>query len=470
MKGVKGKRIIQTAGLILAVLLLFGCAGKAAASNRQTAWNADEAKIDEIAVLGTVEELASEKYRGRLAGSEGNELAALYIADHFERLGLEKPQGLEDYLQYYRQPFISLKSKPTLQVADKSGNIFMTFDYVKDFTLRSLAGQTNEIDLQAPLYILENMNDLNKENYDIKDKVLLIPWNLRGSKSFYELVDSVYDCGAAGAIGEYDLRSPMRTYGNLTVTPMLGPWLKKDHCPFINVDSDAFAKLLTAAAEGGSVSYRCSYVRENSKEAANVVGLLPGSDPQLKEEYIIIGAHYDHVGDNMDGTYNPGALDNASGTAAMMEVARVLAQEKTRPRKSVLFIAFNGEEGGLLGSEYYAQHPVYVLDNTVMINLDMVGSAAKLPLKIAGAEGGDQTLKVKLFEYAEALGIDAEKGIEGGSDHVSFAAKGVPSVLLIHEDFVNGYHGPDDKPEDVDKKRLEEVIKLVLHYIDNQAY
>lgn len=465
----KNKRVLSLLVCLLLIgTILTGCSAYSIGSIGKSAEvNADEKCIDEDNMMEIVSELASEKYAGRMAGTEGNEAAALYVAERFKEMGLVNPEGLDNYMQRYPQTVITLKDVPKLSITDEAGKTVKVFKYVENFTMRSLSSTTNNIDISAPLYMVKDLNELTPENQDIKGKLLMIPFSLKGTMPLFKLVELVHSCGAEGVLEEYDLKSLSRA---LTVTPMLGPWLSGEHVPFINVKNDTFAQLIDASEKGQKLSFKCNFTREDSKKVPNVVGLLPGTDKRLKNQYIIIGAHFDHVGQNLNGTFNPGGLDNASGVAAMLEIARVLKENKAAPSRPVLFIAFNGEEGGLLGSEYYVDHPVYPIDNSVMICLDMVGSSEKLPLMIIGAEANKLDLQVRMYDLCKELGIEARKEIGGGSDHESFASRGVNSVLLINGDFNNGYHSPEDTSEDVDKDRLEEVVKLVLHYMDKNAY
>src|SRR6476620_4294259 len=144
--------------------------------------------------------------------------------------------------------------------------------------------------------------------------------------------------------------------------------------------------------KGVTISLSTSVVR-HEVSAANVVGILDGSDPTLKNEVIVIGAHYDHLGRGGEGSLSPregeihhGADDNASGTAGMLELARMFAaSDSPRPRRTIIFIAFSGEEEGLLGSNYYVNHPLRPLENTVaMINMDMIGRMKNNKLIVGG--------------------------------------------------------------------------------------
>src|SRR5437764_11221674 len=124
----------------------------------------------------------------------------------------------------------------------------------------------------------------------------------------------------------------------------------------------------------------------------NVVGILPGSDAKLKNETIVIGAHYDHLGRGGEGSLAPregeihhGADDNASGVAGLIELARMLSTQNPKPRRTIVFLAFSGEEEGLIGSDYYVNHPIVPLANTIaMINMDMIGRMKDKNLIIGG--------------------------------------------------------------------------------------
>ena len=170
-----------------------------------------------------------------------------------------------------------------------------------------------------------------------------------------------------------------------------------DH-PLSEYQKAADARSVTASADGlrspsghRTLSFDVNVVRRESP-SYNVIGILPGSDPKLEDEAIVIGAHYDHLGRGGEGSLAPregeihhGADDNASGTAGLLELARMLSTHSPKPRRTIVFIAFSGEEEGLLGSDYYVNHPVVPLQNTVaMINMDMIGRLQELKLIVGG--------------------------------------------------------------------------------------
>jgi len=226
-----------------------------------------------------------------------------------------------------------------------------------------------------------------------------------------------------------------------------------------------FQELKKAADERQHIHMSVDY-NYTDTETANVIGVIPGSDVDLKDQYIIISAHLDHVGDNKNGTYQPGVLDNASGTALLMELAKVLKETEAVPKKTIVFIAFNGEEQGLLGSDYYVNNPVYSLNDSLVINLDMVGSKKVVPLTIASQLSG---LKNELYDLATELDMEAEKTDMISSDQRSFTSFWVEAVTLIHSD-VSKIHTPFDTIDNIDLDRMKEVANLILYYIDKNAY
>jgi len=222
---------------------------------------------------------------------------------------------------------------------------------------------------------------------------------------------------------------------------------------------------------GGVKAYKQSYrISPNSeKSAENVMGVIPGTDRDSKE-VVIISAHLDHLGGSAQ-LYYPGALDNASGVASLIEIAKYIDSNRIKPCSTILFIAFNGEESGFTGSKYYAEHPVYPLENCILINLDQIGYKEKLPLYLLSNDEEGREVKKKFAEYASELDIDFKKLKYVRSDHMPLENKGMDVVTLVHPFTVlQGYHTPDDTVDIVSKENAKEVITLVLTYLDRNAY
>jgi len=194
--------------------------------------------------------------------------------------------------------------------------------------------------------------------------------------------------------------------------------------------------------------------------ARNVLGALPGRDPASADEVVIIGAHYDHLGETPDGMVWPGANDDASGVAVLLEIARSWQEQGYLPLRTVVFAAWDAEEIGLIGSRYYTHNPVFPLDKTLaMFQLDMVG-AGPGPLNI----DGDGELSDQLYRVAEALGVDAQMINVGRSDHAPFNEAGVPasSLSFFNEtETYRHYHRPADTVEVIEAERLWEAATVV---------
>jgi hypothetical protein len=213
----------------------------------------------------------------------------------------------------------------------------------------------------------------------------------------------------------------------------------------------------------------------------NVLGFVEGTDPKLKDEVLVVSAHYDHIGKRGDEVFN-GADDNGSGTSTVLEVAEAFVTAKKQgigPRRSVLFLLVSGEEKGLLGSEYYASHPVFPLENTIAdINVDMVG---RVDDKYADNPNyiyviGSDRLSTELHEINEfvnqrhtGLLLDYTYNEEEDpnryyyrSDHYNFAVKGIPSIFFFNGTHAD-YHQATDTVDKINFEKMEKIGRLVFH-------
>lgn len=207
--------------------------------------------------------------------------------------------------------------------------------------------------------------------------------------------------------------------------------------------------------------------------AYNVIGILDGSDPALKNETIIIGAHYDHLGRGGEGSLaqrsgeiHHGADDNASGTAGVIELARMFTSERPRPKRTIVFIAFGGEEEGLLGSNYYVNHPVSPLANTVaMMNMDMIGRTKDRKLVIGGVGSAKEWRDIiaqGTADSSRSFDLTLNEDGFGPSDHSSFYGKQIP-VLFFWTGTHNDYHKPSDTFEKINYADQTRIVNLVAY-------
>ncbi len=246
-------------------------------------------------------------------------------------------------------------------------------------------------------------------------------------------------------------------------------------------DLEKIAKEKTQATKQplqGQLNVSIDVVRKEVP-AYNVVGVLEGSDRLLKNETIVIGAHYDHLGRGGAGSLAPrsgeihhGADDNASGTAGVLELARVLTAQRPRPKRTIVFIAFGGEEEGLLGSNYYVNHPVTALNSVVaMINMDMIGRMKDRKLVIGGvgtAKEWRDIITQGTADPARKFELTLNEDGLGPSDHASFYLKQVP-VLFFWTGTHNDYHKPTDTFEKInyeDETRILNLVSYIVRHLD----
>jgi aminopeptidase YwaD len=250
-------------------------------------------------------------------------------------------------------------------------------------------------------------------------------------------------------------------------------------------------------------------VTRHEVAATNVIGILDGSDPLLKKEVIVIGAHYDHLGKGGEGSLAPregeihhGADDNASGVAGLLELARIFSAQHPRPKHTIVFMAFSGEEEGLLGSNYYVNHPLMPLANTVaMINMDMIGrmkdnklivggvgtaqewrdvvaqgnidpkvvstgelASMSAPGKVTAIVGGGGDNMKQVIVRPESFALTLNEDGYGPSDHSSFYAKQIP-VLFFWTGTHDDYHKPSDTADKINYVDEARVVGLVAQIV-----
>ncbi|MTI95069.1 MAG: Zn-dependent exopeptidase M28 [Firmicutes bacterium] len=434
-----------------------------------------ESYIDVDRALETIQELTLPKYGGRLTGTEGNALTVDYIAEYFQSIGLESHHSLTDYRQGYEQKVILTEATPELSIVNPTGDAVKEFKFAHDFQFMTFwPGLKIEGDVQGEIAVIKDeptLNDIQSyaDKFVIIDQPLIPGGHPDGPHAILQKI-LASDYKVKGII--FNLDSRLNDSYNITpniyqvVTDYRQTGFNNDDGPFVlYCTQDVFDELAGAADDNLELSVSAYYIYKDA-EVANVIGIIPGVDEELQDNAIIIGAHLDHVGENKDGTYQPGALDNASGVAAMMEIAGTLQAAGFSPDKSIVFVAFNGEEMGLFGSTNYVNNPLFPLTKTTVINMDMVGSKEEVPLTIMSDR---ERFRKQVYEFALDRGIDCTSEIGVPSDHIPFVLRGVDALTLIHMDRTH-IHTYNDTMENIDRNRLEEVIRLVIAYIEEAAF
>jgi Zn-dependent M28 family amino/carboxypeptidase len=247
--------------------------------------------------------------------------------------------------------------------------------------------------------------------------------------------------------------------------------------PRVSISGEAAARFFSALKAGSNsatATVRIAAPHRTPAALRNVIGVLRGSDPALRDTYVLLTAHYDHLGVRADGPdriYN-GANDDGSGTVSVMEVARALAKLPKHPRRSIVFMTFFGEEEGLIGSQYYAHHPVLPLAKTVAdLNLEQVGrtdSTDGPQLSNASLTGFDYSELTSYVERAgERTGIKiyrnpkASDDYFAASDNYSFAQAGVPAETLCVAFDYPDYHAVGDEWQKINYENMAKVDRAI---------
>jgi aminopeptidase YwaD len=440
------------------------------------------ADISPQAFLADVKYLASPELKGRATGSPELEVAAHFIADKFADAGL-KPQMLEF---------------PVIVGAHLGpGNRLGSYQEGRDFVPFSFSSSGH---LDAPLVFAGygiTDNDKHYDDYagiDVTGKVVLIFRHEPNEKvefsnhaTFTEKAVNAKMHGAKGVILVNDVFAHDGKDELPKFTIAAGP---TDAGVFFvqvkDADADAWLKneghSLDAAyqaikKDGQPHSFALQHgvsmdidIQRESKMVHNVAAYWPGST----KEYVVIGAHYDHLGlgdehslaPSQIGQIHPGADDNASGTAGVIELARWFAHQP-QSKRGILFLTFAGEELGLLGSEWYVEHPILPLENAVaMINMDMIGRIRDGKVYLGGTGTGSTFAQlIEQVKPPAALHLDVtEKTGYGSSDHTSFTTKQVPVLF-----FFSGLHGDYHKPSDTADKIDAPDAAVLLDYVADVA-
>lgn len=442
--------------------------------------------------------LADDAQEGRGAGTKGLDRAADFIAKRFEEIGLKPPPGGDGYFQDFTIPGkVDLGEAQALKVSGPDG--FAAEGKLKEsFTPLAvgIGGKVEGADIVFVGYGITAKDDALKLEYDdyagldVKGKVVLMlrrepQLNDDESKfggrqtttyaTFRHKATNAFQHNAAAVILVNDKAGLRDAEDQLVAFEAAGGGGSR--IPFV-MATRAWADALLKAAgkpalaeiedkidkdlkpqsfplDGFKADLAVEITRDDYK-LKNVIGVLEGSGP-LADETIIIGGHYDHLGNGVQGgslafgsnDIHNGADDNASGTALFLELARRLAHREDPLPRRVVFMGFSGEELGLLGSHYYCEHPLYPLDKTVfMVNFDMVGrlsdDSALSVLGVGTSDGMDAILESlgAAAGFKLKLTAGASDGL-GGSDHQSFMAKRVP-VAFFFTGLHSQYHRPSD--------------------------
>ena len=464
--------------------------------------------------------LASDQFEGRETGELGQKRAAKYIADYFRELGI--PGCIDNN---YFQPFplkkeSSVNSK--IEVGDKS------FDFVDDFFfwLGFEAGdyRSNEVVFVGYGIDMDKYSDYDAlKDQDLKNKIVIVldgePFNENG-ESMISGEATISDWGndwrkkreaaqSRGAKAMFVVKTNYNTQVGRVKYFLQNPGLTLDYpekrgeevipTAFVSMDvvkgimgkkADKMVQKIKSKIRKKGRSYSKTFtnavnlkvVRDiESVQSENILAFIEGSDPELKDEVVVITAHYDHVGVNDKGEVFNGADDDGSGTVSALELAQAFQMAKEAgkgARRSVLVMTVSGEEKGLLGSEWYSEYPIFPLEKTVAnLNIDMIGrtddqhedenyiyliGSDKLSTELHSiSENANATYTELELDYTYNHPDDPNR-FYYRSDHYNFARKGIPVIFYfsgVHED----YHQPGDDEEKIMYDKMVKIVNLVFY-------
>lgn len=431
--------------------------------------------------------LASDELEGRDTGEKGQKLAAEYLKNFYQSLGLKGPVD-GDYYQQFQLASVQW-SDVTLQIGKNKLVENEDFVFIGDGDMKKAA--------KADLVFLGAATDDNLAKVDVNGKLVGL-WAIGERAANFS--DKIMSKGAVGIVvvmmeGQANFDRMANRYKSLAGRGRLGFDKPTEQRPIFMVSSDKMGQIFGAPVEelkeagksnpgsiqSQKVTYRVSK-KKDLVDTENVMAFLEGTDK--KEEVLVISSHYDHIGINSKGEINNGADDDGSGTVSVMEIAEAFAlaaKEGIKPRRSVLFLNVSGEEKGLLGSEYYSENPIFPLENTVNnLNIDMVGridyeyqdKEDQNYVYVIGSEMLSSQLKV-ISEYNNItytnLILDYRYDAEDDpnrfyyrSDHYNFAKHNIPVIFYfngVHDD----YHQPTDTVDKIEFELMEKRAKLIFH-------
>jgi hypothetical protein len=435
--------------------------------------------------------IAHDSMGGRDTPSPGLEKTAAYIAAEFRRMGLKPLGDSGTWLQRYGIRVREVDTAGSSLGYAEAGAERMTLRLGPDVKLMFGAPRTEQ--LTVPLVLIGGAPG---------DGATLDPAAMRGHALIWlappgapqrmvtQILRLGIDAGAAFLIvsipddSTFAARSMPR--GEIVTADEVG-W------PFVMLQREsavlaqfpdaaqqlaevrAAATLVAVPVPEWTVSVRTRFRRDEALRVPNVVGLVEGRDPALRGEYVVVSAHFDHVGSRCRGADGPdkicnGADDNASGTTGLLELAEAFARPGARPARSLIFVAVSGEERGLWGSEYFALRPPVAIDRMVAnLNMDHLGRNWRDSIVVIGTEHSDLGQPVSDVALAHPeLKVaplpdqwPAEQ-IYFRSDHYNFARQGVP-ILFFTNGFHSDYHAVTDSPDKIDAEKAARVIRFIFY-------
>lgn len=466
-------------GVILVVLLLFS-------PSFTKDKKATKITFDEKAAWTYIKDMSTDEMRGRKSGQPSGIKGEEYIASKFKEWGLEPAGDDGTYFQNFTIEHRNIAEGVKFEIITARER--RDFYYGDSWRIQRYSGSGHfsaEIvfvgyGIHAPDKEYDDYADV-----DVKGKVVMfstgspqkLAKKLGDAANTEKKIEAAQKLGALGIIVFRHTSGTGRFYGIGVRKEQYDPdfvilSIESHVTDFIFKDLKTETRYLfreisgkgepQSFATGVRAFISINSIFDEKRDTRNVLAKITGSDKKLKNEYVVIGGHMDHLGVSPMGDVYNGANDNASGTAVVMEIARVMKLNKAKPKRTVVFAGWAGEEQGLLGSRHYAEHSPSIEKTIAYINMDMVGhGSGNVPFR--GEYYGPHIWKLlkeklpkKIMEY-----VKPGRGGPGGSDHTPFLQKGVPAFAVMTEGHHFKYHRPGDDIDLIKSEILKRVGDLV---------
>jgi hypothetical protein len=438
--------------------------------------------ISAARAYGVVERLTAPEFAGRLTGTDGYAAAAAWAAATLRDAGLTPPPGRPDYLQPFQVVLGGVESAAMRLLPANDGEESRELELSNGFVPFLFSG-SGEVTAEV-VFVGYGITapEFGRDDYagiDVAGKVVMAVRGAPRDGRDWRAHDShrrrTANARAHGAAGYLFAESAVANPNGVPIAGLPMAAISEQIADeLLSGRGLAVAVLRKVLAEGGLVSFatgRRIRLAVQARPAAsatgsNVVAILPGRDPALVGEYVLVGAHLDHCGDWP--VLLPGADDNASGSAAVIEVARAASRLVPRPRRTLVFVLFGGEEMGLLGSDHFVRHPLPGLERCVaMLNLDMVGAGNGV--WVAAGENFPAlctALGAARDRFAPGFGVTCgriDPTAEARADHGPFLEAGVPAVSVFGSGGQHrGYHTGDDGLWWITPRTIEATARTVF--------
>lgn len=434
-------------------------------------------------IMGYVHELCKEEYNGRLAGTGEYMKCAFWCAEQLCAFGLEPAGDDDSYLQHFRMPTTSLIDCRLKKVGNEQEYVFPR-DFYPGMNSDSGKVENTEVvyvgyGISAPEYEYDDY-----EGIDVKGKIVIIergiPYRDKDEKKYFDLymryasesykLPQALKKGAAAVLLVGKLAHTGIAFSKGMIYVHVDPSMVDELLAKSSYTRDGLKKQISEKQKPCSFHTGCRLDMEVVTRhypyatACNVIGVIKGVDTTSS---IVLGAHLDHLGNN--GLMFPGALDNASGVALQLAVAKALAASGTKPEKNIVFAFFGAEERGIKGAIHYLNHPTFPLDKTMcMLNIDMVGNGNGLA--VWGAESFPAVAKIftdvndrwlhRNFEvtpYERAVSYSQADGDE-------FSKRGIPALYIATTEELKPmyYHDPRDREETLTPEIMEDAARMLF--------